>query len=335
MSKRKAYLLTSFGEPRSDGEIIPYLQSFFRQEEPEKKKKNWLHRLFRFGKLRKETSRYRKECQIIDSFPPSYEQLIRWKEEVSKYLQHPIFCFFLHLPSTHEDFFDSLRECRADEYYLLPSFPQFSYAFTGQIAQFFSNHLKKEIVNRFRWIKSFAAHPAFVQTYQKLIQDALKKNHIKEEECILLFSCPGIDKKYLENGDLYESECEISFKEILKAFPFALGKLSFQNYYEIRTSPLFPSTYDSCLEIETWKEKRKKILLIPMGFLVESLATLYEMDQLYLPLLKKNGMEAYRISTLSSHPEWGRNSLDLFKEKNFVNNQMLLYSKFEGKMTLL
>ncbi len=240
MKKKTVFILVSFGEPRNEKELPSYVQSCFREEAFAKK--GWISRLFHLGKIRKEISRIKKEYQIIGA-ASAYEQLIQWKEEAAKYLQGPVFCFFLHLPSTHAEFFQEIRNANADEYILLPSFPQFSYAHAGQIARFFAANLKKELLHRFRWIKSFVAHPAFVEGYQKIIRESLKKNAIKEEEAILLFSCMGIDPNYLENGDLYQGECEISFKEILKAFPFALGKLSYQNPYKIRSSPLYQKPY--------------------------------------------------------------------------------------------
>jgi protoporphyrin/coproporphyrin ferrochelatase len=335
MGKKRAYILTSFGEPRNEEEVASYIQSHFAYNDPFRRKKNWLDRLFFSGKIHREISRYKKELTSLPSFPPSFAQLLSWKEEASQYLQSPFFCFFLHLPWTHPSFFEEIKNYNAEEYYLLPTFPQFSYALTGQIAYFFSKKLKNEFLHRFRWLKSYPAHPVFVQAYQQKIQNFMSENHLKEEELILLFSCAGIDKNYLENGDLYESECELSFKEILKAFPFALGKLSFQAEYAKRSSPLQPSTFALCEEIDSWCERRRSVLLIPLSFLVDSLSTLFEMDLLYLPILQRKGFAAFRLPVISSELEWAKNSLDLFKEKNFVSNQMLLYFPNEEKVSSL
>ena len=54
------------------------------------------------------SSRIKKEYQIIGA-SSAYEQLIQWKEEAAKYLQEPVFCFFLHLPSTHAEFFQEIK----------------------------------------------------------------------------------------------------------------------------------------------------------------------------------------------------------------------------------
>ncbi len=147
MRKKKASILVSFGEPRNERELTSYTESCFRKEGFAKK--GWIARLFHLGKIRKEIARIKKEYQIIDA-SPAYEQLIQWKEEAAKYLQEPVFCFFLHLPSTHAEFFQEIKNCNADEYILLPSFPQFSYAHAGQIARFFAANLKKELLHRFR-----------------------------------------------------------------------------------------------------------------------------------------------------------------------------------------
>ncbi len=333
MSKKQAYILVSLGEPRDEGEISSYIRSCFHEEEFSKQKKNWLFRLLRLGKIRKEIARYKRECEAIISFSPTYAQIMQWKDAWAQYLSAPIFCFFLHLPSTHRSFFEELKACQADEYYLFPTFPQFSYGLTGQITRCFAQHVKKELLFRFRWIKSYAGHPAFVFFYQKIIQEHMQKRSIREEELILLFSCAGVDKSLLEEGDLYESECEISYKEILKAFPYALGRLSFQNYYEIRSSPMQPSTLECCQTIAHWCEKRKKVLLVPLSFVVDGMSTLYEMDQIYLPLLKKQDFEAERASTPILCSEWPKSCLEIFKEKNFVSNQMLVLAKDKERNT--
>ena len=93
-------------------------------------------------------------------------------------------------------------EC--DEIYVFPLFPQFTYATTGSISKWFKKYLPDDVVRKMRWIKSYAAHPSFIKTYQKSIRSFLVQNQLSDENTILLFSAHGIPQKFVDEGDVYQ-----------------------------------------------------------------------------------------------------------------------------------
>jgi len=70
-----------------------------------------------------------------------------------------------------------------------------------------------------------------VKSFRKKIADFLTEQLLQEEETALLFSAHGVPQSFVHEGDIYESECQISYGQILKGFPKALGRLSYQSKF--------------------------------------------------------------------------------------------------------
>jgi protoheme ferro-lyase len=161
-----------------------------------------------------------------------------------------------------------------------------------------------------------------VVSYQKTIKETLKEKHLREEETILIFSACSIPSQVVDDGDLYLFESNLSFKAILKAFPFALGALSFQGGFYFQDS-LSPSTLSICENIESLSKKRKNVLIVPFSLVYNDWLTFYEIESIYLPLLRKKGYKSFLCPTISSHPVWKDSICNIFDDCNFVNNEML------------
>ncbi|MBI5346619.1 MAG: ferrochelatase [Chlamydiae bacterium] len=215
---------------------------------------------------------------------------------------------------------EKLEKESADEWYIFPIFPQFSYATSGLIAQFFSKTLDQSLVNKFFWTKSYGSHNSFVSLQQKLISDLLKKNNLQERDIFLIFAAHGIPNHFLQNGDFYESECQTSAKAILKAFPYALGKLGFYNFYFEKDNN---NLLDICKNIKTFAKDRKNALLVPISSCLEFSKTTSEIEDNLCKVLKSQGINSFKTSSLGLNLDWVRSILNIIEEKNCVSNHML------------
>ena len=51
-------------------------------------------------------------------------------------------------------------------------------------------------------------------------------------------------------------------------------------------------------------ENRKNIVFVPLSFTSDHIETLFEVEKLYLPLIKKNGLNPYRLPALNRREDW-------------------------------
>lgn len=307
-------LLVNFGGPRNLEEIAPFLTALLQDRDVIRTKfPGFVHNAF-FGRVaRKRALKIAIDYEEIGGKSPIYEDTEALASHLSKRLKKDVFTFHRYLPATHSHSLKQLEECQEKEIRVLPLFPQFSYATTGSIARFLHRFLRKETSDKLRWIQSYPAHPAFISSYETQIRRCLSAHQMKEEEALLLFSAHGVPRLFVETGDPYQSECELSFKAIRARFPNAVSLLAYQSKFG-RGEWIGPATDVCCREIGFKAEGRKKGLIVPLSFTSDHIETLFEIEKLYLPLLQEQGMEAFRCPALNLEPFWLDGVVSLFQE---------------------
>ncbi|HSX10271.1 MAG TPA: ferrochelatase [Chlamydiales bacterium] len=312
------FLLINFGGPRNGEEIAPFLEALLRDRDVIRTRlptplHNWL-----FGRIaRKRALQIRADYEQIGGGSPIYNDTEALATALSEKLQAPVLTFHRYLTSTHPEALAKIN--KVPQLKVIPLFPQFSYATTGSVARCLSQCPPTQL----RWIKSYAGHPAFIGAYQRRIATFLQDNHVAEEDAVLLFSAHGVPKRFVEEGDIYESECQLSFSEVMKAFPRALGRLSYQSKFG-RGEWLRPYTNEMCEQILTWNEGRKQVVIVPISFTSDHIETLFEIEHLYLPPIRARGLFAYRCPALNLEPYWVLALAQIASETNLCNTQMLV-----------
>ncbi len=325
MEKTCAYVIANFGGPRNLNEIRPFLTALLTDQDVLRTPfPGWLHRLIFRQVAKKRSGKIAPDYELIGGKSPIYEDTEAVASAVSELLCQKVLTFHRYLPETHTSFLQACESIMTDEIHIFPMFPQFSYATTGSIARFFSQHLSQSILNRIRWIKSYPDHPAFVQAFQRRIKEFLQENHIPEEQTILLFSAHGLPKQFIETGDLYVSECQLSFSTISSAFPKALCKLSYQSQFG-KAEWIRPYTGEFCAQASHWGKGYRHCVMVPLSFTSDHIETLYEMEQLYLPVLREQGFHAWRCPGLNRREDWIAAIAEIFQERGRIGNGMLIY----------
>jgi ferrochelatase len=298
------YLLVNFGGPRNLAEIAPFLTSLLQDRDVIRNRwPGFLHRAFFGWVARKRALKIAIDYEEIGGKSPIYEDTEALAKELQERLEAPVLTFHRYLPATHKEALSRLENSSQREIRVLPLFPQFSFATTGSIARFLRRHLKKETCAKLRWIPSYPTHRGFISSYETQIRLCLSKHQIKEEEVFLLFSAHGVPRLFIETGDPYQKECEASFKALSLCFPKAISLLAYQSKFG-RGEWITPATDSCCREIKGQIEGRKKGVIVPLSFTSDHIETLFEIEKLYLPLLREQGMEAQRCPALNLEPFW-------------------------------
>jgi ferrochelatase len=325
----KTYLLVNFGGPRNLEEIPSFLTSLLCDKDVVRTKfPQFFHNWF-FGRIaRKRALKVSRDYEEIGGKSPIFEDTEWIAEALSKKLGAPVLTFHRYLPATHAESLKKI-ESTAAEITVLPLFPQYCSATTGSIARFFERHVKKETADKLRWIKSYAAHPAYIGAFERRIADFLVQQKLSEEKTVLFFSAHGVPQSFIDQGDIYQAECQNSYREILKGFPNALGLLSYQSKFG-KGEWLRPYTDEQCEKALEWNQGRNEIIFVPLSFTSDHIETLFEVEKLYLPVIKAKGLMAYRCPALNREPYWIDALVEIFSNSETYPNQRLIPTRNLG-----
>jgi ferrochelatase len=319
-----ALLLVNFGGPRNSDEIAPFLTSLLQDRDVVRTRlptflNNWL-----FGRIaRKRAHKIKEDYDQIGGRSPIYFDTESIAASLSQKLNTEVITFHRYLPATHADSLRAIESSTAPLLRVLPLFPQFCYATTGSIARFFAHNLSRRTRNKLRWISSYASHSAFITSYQQRLRIFLDQNNLKESETTLLFSAHGVPQSFSCEGDPYESECEASFQAVSAAFPAALARLSYQSKFG-RGEWIKPYTDQTCQTALQWTQNRPHIVIVPITFTSDHIETLFEIEKLYLPLLRAQNLNAYRCPALNLEPYWLDALASIAQSPALTTNAMLI-----------
>ncbi|MDE3046654.1 MAG: ferrochelatase [Verrucomicrobiota bacterium] len=299
--KKVVYCLVNFGGPRSLEEIAPFLTELLCDRDVVWTKfpsfiHNWL-----FGRVaRKRAVKIAYDYAKIGGKSPIYEDTEFLAQELEKRLSAPVLTFHRYLPAAHAASLRAIEQCDAEEIRFVPLFPQFTYATTGSIARFFDRRLPRKIRTKMQCIRSYPTHPAFIAAWQRRIGEFLQEKGLSE--VAWLFSAHGLPRRFVDKGDSYQEECTRSFDAIRTAFS-GVARLAYQSKF----GPgewLRPYTDESCEQIASWSEGKKEIVVVPLSFTSDHIETLFEIEEMYLPVLRQKGVCAYRCPALNREPYW-------------------------------
>jgi ferrochelatase len=301
---KKGLVIVNFGGPRSLNEVRSFLEELLcdrdvvRSYLPQK-----LHNLLFKAIAYFRTKKIQKEYEHIGSKSPIWADTEWVAEAMRPHFSGPVITFHRYLKQTHTDFLDAIKRMHGlDEIIIFPLFAQFSYATTGSIARWMQTHLESSLLHKLRWIRSYCNHPAFINSYAQKIRDFAVDNNIDFSKTAALVSFHGIPQAFVNKGDCYQKECNSSFEALKKQFPELQFKLSYQSKF----GPgqwLQPSTAMISQDPQAWTD-RPNVLIIPLAFTSDHIETLAEIENEYLPPLRKAGLKAWRLEALNRSSHW-------------------------------
>lgn len=324
LPKTIAYLIVNFGGPRTLKEIEPFLKSLLTDQDVVRTGMPQLIHNALFSRIAKKRAiQVSSQYAEIGGGSPIFEDTEAVAKALSLSLNAKVLTFHRYLPATHAETFSKIESLKEEEIRVFPMFPQFTYSTTGSIAKLLYQQLSSSTVAKLRWVKSYPTHPAFVRLMQQRIQAFLGANQLKDEEVILLFSAHGLPRKFIESGDLYESECIGSYQKIMEGFPGALGRLSYQSKFG-PDEWIRPYTIDVCEGIRGWHEGREHVIFVPISFTSDHVETLFEVEKEYLPVILDQGLKAYRLPAFNRGADWIQAIQTILQDSVSVNTPMLI-----------
>jgi protoporphyrin/coproporphyrin ferrochelatase len=325
--EKTAYLLVNFGGPRTLSEVEEFLIELLTDQEVIRTSlPAFLHRLLFTRVAKKRSRKVIPDYEAIGGGSPLFEDTEEIAKSVGEILGKDVITFHRYLPATHAAFLEKMKECEdAERICVFPLFPQFSYTTTGSIALWFKKHLPTKLQSKLQWVRSYPEHPSYIAVMQKCLSEFLQEAKLKEEETVILCSAHGLPKRYVATGDVYQKECVLSFDHLKRHFPSALFLLSYQSQFG-KEEWIQPYTAEVCEQMCKWSKERNNVVVVPLSFTSDHIETLYEIEQLYLGSIRKNGLNAFRCPALNRRSDWIRAIVEIVSTMPKESNQRLLRS---------
>jgi ferrochelatase len=144
-------------------------------------------------------------------------------------------------------------------------------------------------------------HPLFVDAVAEKIQTALDRFTPEEKKDVqVIFSAHSLPMAYIEGGDPYVDEINITVSEVLKKLPPVSSRLAFQSKGSIPgewLGPMVEEVYQDVLN-----EGYKNVLLVPIGFAADHVETLWDLDILHRGQALELGLKFERSGALNDSP---------------------------------
>jgi ferrochelatase len=141
----------------------------------------------------------------------------------------------------------------------------------------------------------------FIDAVAEKINEALGKfpSDVKDDVQVI-FSAHSLPMVYIECGDPYVDEINITISEVMKKLPPVSSRLAFQSKGTIPGEWLGPSVEEVYQDVIA--EGHKNVLLVPIGFAADHVETLWDLDILHKGQAEELGLKFERSGALNDSP---------------------------------
>lgn len=316
----KGVLLLNYGGPRSDDEVLPFLEELF-SDPAIFRYPSWLRkRVARFAARRrapKLSSAYREMGRFSPIWDETEAQASALREELGE--GFGVFTAMRYFPREMDLTAREIRDSGVGELLLLPLYPQESDTTTVSAITAARKSLGRAgFRGAMLEARSFFREKGFIGAVSRLLREKIDS---AEEKPRIIFAAHGLPVKLAlkdnyqdqvrETAKLISSELSLiltltnpsanSWQEAILAFQGKVGVMKW----------LKPSVEDV---IEEWSAAGcRSVLLVPISFVSEHSETLHEIDIVYRELAESLGMRFSRVPTVGSHPLFIRCLADVTK----------------------
>ncbi len=313
------YLLVNFGGPRNCDEVEEFLIALLTDKEVIRSSlPAWAHSFLFTRIAKKRAVQVVKDYLLIGGKSPIFDDTQEIALQVGDLLGSEVMTFHRYLPQTHGAFIEQIKGLsEVKTIRVFPLFPQFSYATTGSIALWLSKYLPKEIFSKMQCVKSYPSDPLYIASMCSTLRECLEKQGWAEAEVCLLFSAHGLPQQFVDTGDPYQQECELSFSLMKEQFPQAVSLLSYQSQFG-KQPWILPYTSVVSQQIKSYAQGRRRVVIIPLSFSSDHVETLYEIEYTYVTAIRAQGLEAVRCPALNLRKEWIQAIAHLFTHASSI-----------------
>lgn len=199
-----------------------------------------------------------------------------------------------------------------DRILLFPMFPQFSCATTGSVYDAFTRAAfgrrcslffdRRRRMPTLRIVPPYYDHPAYIDSLKAVVEETVQA--MADSPDLFLFTFHGIPKRYIDEGDPYAEQCQVTAR--LLAAALDLGDDNWVQTFQSRFGKeewLQPYTDDVLRELGG--DGVRRLVAACPGFTADCLETLDEIGREgALQFRQGGGGELHLASCVNGHPVW-------------------------------
>lgn len=195
---------------------------------------------------------------------------------------------------------------------VLPMFPQFSCSTTGSLydgvtraafgrrCQLFFERRRQ--MPALRFVPPYYDHPAYIDSLRAVVEEQVDELDREPDRFLITFH--GIPRRYIDEGDPYRSQCEVTARLLADALGLTSGQwvLGFQSRFG-KEEWLQPYTEGLLARLPA--DGVKTLVATCPGFTADCLETLDEIGHEGSEIFRAAGGDALHLAPcLNSHPRW-------------------------------
>ena len=192
-----------------------------------------------------------------------------------------------------------VKEFDADEIVLLPLYPQYSSTTSGSsLSDWRAVSAEIGLDKPTYAVNSYPTDPGLIAAQARLLKQTMAGKAVR-----VLFSAHGLPKKFIDQGDPYQAQIELTAAAIAAAA--GLPPSAWSICYQSRVGRLewIGPSIDTALEQAA--EDKVGVVVLPIAFVSEHSETLVELDIEYREIAEKLGIDPYlRVPAVGTAEEF-------------------------------
>ena len=297
MSQKKAIVFLNMGAPRDLDEVKVFLKNMFADPNIITTKKKIVRKIIGTSIVASRGKEAKENYKKLGGFSPLVTQTQRLIDAVQKEYPEQI---VINIMRYTEPF--AQRELRwlkakgVEEIVLFPLYPHYSTTTVkSSLEDFYDTCEEIAYTPSVKEIKPFYTNPH----YNRAVLDTIKAQVCLERDDLsqmdIIFSAHSLPKKIICDGDCYKEQVERHVKMLTRLLK--QEGLRFKDYhlaYQSKLGPvawLEPALGDKLEELES-----KKVLIVPLSFVLDNSETEFELDIEYRMEAKEMLFDDYRVA---------------------------------------
>ncbi|MHA1910080.1 MAG: ferrochelatase [Candidatus Kariarchaeaceae archaeon] len=311
--KKIGLVLLNMGAPVNQGAIKPFLINLF--SDPKLVQLPFFIKPFQKLLARIVTRsrglKTREKYQKIGGGSPLLEYTQRFAENLTKQLKEQgvnvsTVLSMRYSPPRADEAVQKLQEEDVKKVILFTQYPHYSISTTGSSFYDFYKAVKRanfelEIVE----IKQWSHEKEYINWWVRELKTLFVEKALDMDKSLhVIFSAHGLPQKYIDQGKKYTEDLEKTVELVLKELG-TLGE-SFTSHlsYHGQTGPVeWTRPYTEDLIDEIALKKPNAIIIVPIGFVVDNIETLYDIDIVFKEqVISHNKTSFFRVKVPNDDP---------------------------------
>ncbi len=294
---KRAIVFLNMGAPRDLDEVSVFLKNMFNDKNIITLKSNFLRKFIATAIVTTRGKEARENYAKLGGKSPLVKETQKLLKRVQEEFSEDIVINIMrYTPPFAQKEISWLKAKKVEEIILFPLYPQYSTTTVKSSLEDFYESAKELSFNPLiKEIKPFYKNRSYNKAVLETIKNTICPQKDNLEEFDIIFSAHSLPKKIIYMGDNYKNEIERHVK-ILTHIIKKEG-LNFTNFHLAYQSKLGPVEWlDPSLEEKLREIKSKKVIIVPISFVLDNSETEFELDLEYRIVAKELGFEDYRVA---------------------------------------